>query len=298
MPSLKNRSPIFLCNIKIFATDLDDFKASFRVAHPGTFPHFFLATLLALWFCTIAHAAEPAPSYPTLLLDDIQYVVTEPSRWQAREWNNFGYTGLAVIGTALVIDAPLRDAMRRQPRDNNFMLNIERFGAEYSLAVVGGFYLAGSLADNDKAISVAQDGLTASIIASGLITPAIKIATGRSRPYEDAGTNDFHGLGARNRNSSFPSGHTTEAFALASVISAHYEETWIRYSVYAMASLVGVARAYHDAHFASDVLAGALIGNWVGLTVVAHNQKQRCNTVAILPEISHDLTGLRLTGGF
>lgn len=254
------------------------------------------ASLLCL--CGVAHAAEPAPSYPDLLLDDIQQVVTAPARWQTQKWKNFGLASLAVVGTAIVIDGPLRDEMRRQPGNSSFMLNIERFGAEYSVGVVGGFYLAGSLASDDTAIMVAQDGLAASIIASGLITPAIKIATGRSRPNEDAGTYNFQSLGASNRNSSFPSGHTTEAFALASVISAHYDKIWVKSSAYTVATLVGVARSYHGAHFASDVLAGALIGTWVGQSVVEHNQTKRAGNMVLLPDTAQDLIGLRLSGNF
>ena len=231
-------------------------------------------------------------------MDNTRYIATAPARWESEEWKNLGWISLAVASTAMVIDAPLRDEMRRQPRDNSFMLHIERFGAEYSLAVVGGFYLAGSLADNDTAALVARDSLTASIIASGLITPALKIVTGRSRPYENAGEFNFQGLGASMRNSSFPSGHTTEAFALASVISAHYEETWIKSSAYAVASLVGIARTYHDAHFASDVLAGAFIGNWVGQSVVARNQSKRDRSTTLIPEITPGMSGLRLTGRF
>jgi len=257
-----------------------------------------LLTASLLCLCGLAHAAEPTPSYPDLLLDDIQHVVTAPSRWQTQEWKNFGWASLAVAGTAVVIDGPLRDEMRRQPGNSSFMLNIERFGAEYSIGVLGGFYLAGSMANDDTAIMVAQDGLTASIIASGLITPAIKIVTGRSRPYENAGTNNFQSLGANNHNSSFPSGHTTEAFALASVMSAHYDETWVKSSAYAVATLVGVARSYHDAHFASDVLAGALIGYWVGQSVVAHNRQKRARNILLLPETAQDIIGLRLTGNF
>lgn len=254
--------------------------------------------LALLGISTALQAADTAPPYPVLLLDDTHYVVTAPARWQSEEWKNLGWASLAVAGSVIVIDAPWRDEMRRQPRNNTFMLYIERFGAEYSAGVVGGFFLAGSLAENDNAMRVAQDGLTASIIASGLITPAIKIVSGRSRPYQNTGTADFQGLGASNRNSSFPSGHTTEAFALASVISAHYEESWIKGSAYTVAALVGVARTYHDAHFASDVLAGAFIGNWVGQSVVAHNQSQRSRNVLLLPELGPNLTGLRLTGNF
>lgn len=258
----------------------------------------FSVLCAALLLCKATLAAEAPPAYPAVLLEDVKFITTAPARWHADDWKDVGWASLAVVTTAIAIDAPLRDEMRRQPRSNSFMLNIERLGAEYSIGVVGGFFLAGSLAGNDTALSVAQDGLSASIIASGLITPALKIATGRSRPHEDAGTCNFQGLGANKLNSSFPSGHTTEAFALASVISAHYEETWVKTSAYAVASLVGIARTYHDAHFASDVLAGALIGNWVGQSVVAHNQLHPSGTAVILPEIAPGLSGLRLTGSF
>jgi hypothetical protein len=256
--------------------------------------------LFALFWglCSNAHSAESNPLFSDLLLDDIQHVLTEPARWESEEWKKFVWAGLAVVGTAIVLDGPLHDEMQRRPGNNSFMLHVERFGAEYSIGVIGSFYLAGSMTDNKTAVMVAQDSLTASIIASGLITPAIKIATGRSRPYEEAGTYNFQGLGANKLNSSFPSGHTTEAFALASVISAHYDEAWIKNTAYTVASLVGIARIYHDAHFASDVLAGALIGNWVGTSVATHNQSRRERNVILLPETTHNLIGLRLTGVF
>lgn len=258
-----------------------------------------LSVILLSGFGSMAVAAELLPpSYFDLLLDDIHFVLTSPADWKAREWKNFGWASLAVVGTAILVDNPLRDEMRRQPANNSVMLNIERFGADYSIGVIGGFYLAGSLADNETAILVAQDSLSASIIASGMITPAIKVASGRSRPYENAGNNDFQGLGANKLNSSFPSGHTTEAFALASVISAHYEETLIKSSAYTVATLVGIARIYNDAHFASDVLAGAFIGNWVGQSVTGHNQHRREKNMLILPEVTQNFFGIRLTGNF
>jgi hypothetical protein len=254
--------------------------------------------LCLLLSSTQLFAADSAPGYTSLLLDDIHETTTAPTRWQPSEWNNLGWASLSIAATITFVDAPWRDEMRRQPQGNVVLTQVERLGAEYSIGVIGGFYLAGSLTDNETAHNVAQDGLTASIIASGLITPALKITTGRSRPYENTGSNDFLFLGAQNRNSSFPSGHTTEAFALASVISAHYEETWVKATAYTTASLVGLARTYHDAHFASDVLAGALIGTWVGQSVVSHNKEKRGHNLALLPETNTDSTGLHLTGNF
>ncbi len=295
MPLPRNPSLISRCSTRISATE-QNCPVYAALKFCSAVPAFFL--LLAVPCCGTAQATASAPYYPDLLLDDIQEVITAPARWESADWKSAGWAGLAIVGTALLIDTPLRDEMRRQPSGNEYLLQIERFGAEYSFGVLGGFYLAGSLADNEKAVIVAQDGLAASIIASGLISPAIKIATGRSRPNEEQGTYNFQFLGASKLNSSFPSGHTTEAFALASVISAHYEETWIKTSAYAVATLVGVARTYHDAHFASDVLAGAMIGNWVGQRVVAHNQTKRNKNVILLPDAAQDYFGLRLAGRF
>src|SRR5665647_1374787 len=63
------------------------------------------------------------------------------------------------------------------------MLKVERFGAEYSVGVLGGFYLAGVIG-NETAAEVAQDGLAASIIASGMITPARKSRYRRIPPVK------------------------------------------------------------------------------------------------------------------
>lgn len=240
--------------------------------------------------------ADDTPPYPVLLVDDVKHVVTAPARWDGADWKNAGWDALAVVGTALIIDRPLRDEMRRQPRNNQFLLQIERLGAQYSVGVVGGFYLAGVLGGNENSVQVAEDGLAASLIASGLITPTIKLAAGRSRPRANAGIYNFKPFSAA--NASFPSGHTTEAFALASVIANHYGETWVTCASYSIAGLVGIARTYHDAHFASDVVAGAMIGTLVGKSVVSYNQERRAGKVAVLPDITPGMLGLRLAGNF
>jgi membrane-associated phospholipid phosphatase len=252
--------------------------------------------VLLCGLASTAYATESTPDYPELVIDDIKHVLTAPSRWEKPEWQNFSWAALAVIGTAAIIDRPWRDEMRRQSGTSIFMRDVERFGAGYSLGVLGGFYLAGAAGNNDKATMVAQDGLSASLIASGIVTPAIKLVTGRSRPRANDGIYNFKPFS--DSNGSFPSGHTTEAFALASVISAHYDETWVKCSSYGIAGLVGLARTYHDAHFASDALTGGLIGTAVGQSVVFHNQQRRAGQIALAPETAPGLIGMRITGAF
>lgn len=254
----------------------------------------FLVGLLALCFAHKVGAAEL--SYTNVLIDDVKHVVTAPARWDDEEWHKAGWASLAVVGTALVIDRPLRDEMRHHTGDNAFLTQVERFGTQYAAVVVGGFYLVGTLTDDENARQVAQDSIAASLIASGIITPAIKLVTGRSRPRDEVGV--YHFKPFSNSNSSFPSGHTTEAFAVASVVANHYDETWVTCTSYSIASLVGLARTYHRAHFASDVVAGAMIGTWVGKSVVAHNADLRSGKLVLLPDFSQGLIGVQIVGRF
>ena len=257
-------------------------------------PRLFIAGLLALCFAHKAGAVEL--SYPEILIDDVEHVVTAPARWEEAEWRQAGWASLAVVGTALVVDRPLRDEMRRHSGDSAFITQVERFGAQYAAGVIGGFYVAGMLTDDEKSMQVAQDGIAASLIASGLVTPAIKLVSGRSRPRADEGV--YHFKPFSDTNSSFPSGHTTEAFALASVVANHYDDTWVTCTSYSIAGLVGLARTYHHAHFASDVVAGAMIGTLVGKSVVAHNATLRTGKLVLLPEMGGGLIGVRIAGSF
>ena len=61
---------------------------------------------------------------------------------------------------------------------------------------------------------------------------------------------------------SFPSGHTAEAFVGAEFMRMEYKDVspWYGVAGYAMATMTGLLRMYNDAHWASDVIAGAGVG--------------------------------------
>ncbi|MBI5756842.1 MAG: phosphatase PAP2 family protein [Nitrospirae bacterium] len=146
---------------------------------------------------------------------------------------------------------------------------VEYFGSAPSFGIMGAFYLGGAFLDNYKAKRVAMDAFAASLISAGMITTALKVVAGRSRPDEDNGTYRFQPFGG---DHSFPSGHTTQAFSLASVIAEHYDEWWVDAISYGIAAGVGFARIEQEAHFPSDVVAGAVIGAVVGKTLVRYNR--------------------------
>src|SRR6185436_4461161 len=106
-----------------------------------------------------------------------------------------------------------------------------------------------------------------------LIAEPLKFTVGRALPNRKLGTQHYSPF--TSENDAFPSGHTTEAFTLASVIAAHYDSLWVKIAAYGTASAVGWARDNQNQHFTSDVVAGALIGTLVGNKVVHYNQRRR-----------------------
>ena len=98
------------------------------------------------------------------------------------------------------------------------------------------------------------------LVTAGLLTQGLKMVVGRRRPDESGGVGDVTGLSLRYE--SFPSGHTSAAFAMATVLAVEYPK--YRVPLYALAIAVGASRVLQNKHFPSDVLVGAGIGGWAG----------------------------------
>jgi membrane-associated phospholipid phosphatase len=82
----------------------------------------------------------------------------------------------------------------------------------------------------------------------------------------------LHPDGSRQGNFSFPSGHTANTFAAATVLERHLG---LRASVpaYILASYVGLSRLHDNRHFASDVVFGAATGMVIGRSVTWHGRQ-------------------------
>lgn len=138
---------------------------------------------------------------------------------------------------------------------------------------------------------VADFGLhgTEAIAVAGITTTILKGIAGRARPFVSLDTNphDFHlGRGFTNGNfQSFPSGHTTAAFALASTVTSESQRWWPRRTwivgpvMYGAATVVGLSRMYNNRHWASDVALGAAIGTFSGIKVVRYSHGHTGNAI-------------------
>jgi membrane-associated phospholipid phosphatase len=234
--------------------------------------------------------------FGSTLWDGTRLTLSAPARWDEGDWITFGLESVAVAGTALALDRAVDRAVKRNYKTSvdNALKAIEPFGKDYSFGVLGVFYINGALTDDSNAKQVAGDGLAASLVASGIISPVLKLSTGRSRPNDEKGVFDFKPFGG---HKSLPSGHATQAFAIGSVIASHYEQRWIDVISYGMASAVGLARVYHRQHFLSDVVVGAFIGTGVGKMVV-HINREMDRAVTVTPIIAEDFYGLAVGSVF
>jgi len=234
-------------------------------------------------------APEPSPppakalaTFPRLVVIDLKDVLGAPLHWTGRQWEHFSLA-VAGIGAAALLDNTVRNHERNDHSrvSDQVAKDFEQFGQTGAFGVMGVFYVAGLAADDGRARSVGEDGLISTLIAGGIITPALKLAAGRVRPRDTDKTFEFKPFSG---SSSFPSGHSTEAFAVASVIATHYDARWVQVVSYGSAALVGFARVHHQAHFLSDVTAGAIIGTVTGRTVVHRNDEER-HKYALMPVV-------------
>lgn len=187
-----------------------------------------------------------------------------------------------VVATAAIapLDAGITEEMRdpgpqRSRALSDAAATFNWLGDPGTIIVSLGVYGAGRLARSGR---VAELGLRSAeaLVVSAAATGALKGVIGRQRPFVAAGdAEDFHlGGGFRGGGgTSFPSGHSTAAFAVASVLADESARWWPRarfvpYLAYGGATAVGLARIYSDKHWASDVVAGAAIGTLSGLSVV------------------------------
>src|SRR5690625_2833614 len=101
---------------------------------------------------------------------------------------------------------------------------------------------------------------------SQLIVQIFKIGLGRERPYNallDLNTFDIY-----LKDYSFPSGHTTASFSIATTLALNISGIWP--VVFFLALIIGISRIYLAVHYPTDVLAGIILGTSSSLAIHFH----------------------------
>ncbi len=143
------------------------------------------------------------------------------------------------------------------PADNNFQKFISNSAPYISMGTPIVMVGAGLISKN-KALT--QQGLQtgAALTVTVGTTFLIKKLVNRPRPYLTYP--DLKNLSTEG-SASFPSGHTSTAFSIATSLSMNYRKWYVIAPAYIWAGATGYSRMYQNVHYPTDVLAGAALGS-------------------------------------
>jgi membrane-associated phospholipid phosphatase len=212
--------------------------------------------------------------------------------WAIFYWAIFG----AATGGFIMADQHIAHAAPNTPGLRTLGTDISYLGAFYTaLPRTAGFYFLGTARGDERFRETGLLGFE--ILAdAGAVDLALKIVTDRERPEQDSMEGHCEEGPAR-WNSSFPSGHATSTFALASVFAHEYHnKTWVKIVVYAYAAGVVGARLAANQHFPGDTLAGGAIGWFIGDYVYAKRHNPALDGKRTLSE--KILAHVRIGSGF
>ena len=156
-------------------------------------------------------------------------------------------------------------------------------GSAYGIsAVAGTFYLVGRKHHDARAretgLLVAEAAIDSTIVYGGL-----KTITQRARPADGRERSEFFDGG-----SSFPSGHSTQAWAAATIIASEYHDRRsIQIAAFATATAVSFARFTEQKHYLSDVIAGSALGYGIGKYVYHKRHREALDSSDSSGPVSH-----------
>ena len=144
----------------------------------------------------------------------------------------------------------------RTPGTTQFMQGISNTTTAVSLAIPAGLFITSMINHNN--IMQQKSFFVLETIAVGTgISIVLKYTVNRPRPS----TQDSLIIPASDMGSpSFPSGHTSIAFATATSLSLAYPKWYVIIPSYVWACTVGFSRMYLGVHYPTDVLGGAIVG--------------------------------------
>ena len=218
----------------------------------------------------------------SLLLDTGRYL-TAPLHWDEGNWSQFAVS-VAAIAVAHEYDDNVRNHFAANATVSSTTSTRDTHDLRDEMptfAMLGGTWaLAALLGDRDGysegRAMLESGGLTV------LSTTLLKYAAGRRRPNETSSVDDW-----RNSGASFPSMHSSTAFAVGTVLaeSGNDNDRWTRRAIgYGLALATSYARVHGNAHWLSDTVAGAALGIATAQFTMDRRDERRLNlSTTIVP---------------
>ena len=214
--------------------------------------------------------------------DDFLDVLVSPKEWKGKNLLMFS----AIVGAGLFLyvadwDIHLWSQNNQSPLSRDFFQFITHFGDGYVLlGLMTALYATGEVFDQNSLRKTALLSIE-SWLTAGAIVQGLKIVSGRARPYTGESSHSFHPFSTKSRFNSFPSGHASSAFAVATVIAEQSEEAYVDIFAYTIASLVAISRNSVEKHWPSDILIGSLIGYFIAEKICSLDKDRDSDRVRI-----------------
>ena len=206
-------------------------------------------------------------------LSDGWDILRAPAHFTGEDW---AVTGIILGGTSLsmLLDNDVRRAVRRN--QTGTLDDITKAGQYYgevvpAVSLSAGIYAAG-LIFNERSVSLTGRLLAESLLYAGTINVLLKMIISRSRPYKNEGNTNFGNYKFNNDYYSLPSGHTTVAFTVSTVLAERINNIYATIGLYGLAALTAYQRIYSDNHWFSDTILAAALGIVISRAVVGLNE--------------------------
>lgn len=219
-------------------------------------------------------------------------LVASPLQWDKRDWLIFGSATAFTAASIYYFDLPVNRFLvdKRIHLLNKTLVILDPFDIIYPIIGITGFAATGLIAKSNYHLETAFM-LAESCFYNALLTKGVKRLADRTRPNYWRGPDPLYWHDSTHGRS-FYSGHTSMAFAMASVIAWRYRDTnWVPWVSYGVATMAGLQRLYYNRHWMSDVFVGAATATAIGL-FIAKNDKQ--NPLKLYPVVSPQVTGLSM----
>ncbi len=225
-------------------------------------------------------------SYARSYWTDSKSVVTAPFHWKTGQIIAAGAITAGTIGLIAWGDKPIQQFFYRNQstliaQSSDYFFSPLGSGI-ISIPALGVFFACGVIWKNKKAKETGLKGLEAFVLTA-VLTNVIKQVAHRHRPYQDIppdplawdGPFSWDGPYGPFGYNSFPSGHSSAVFAVATVIGLEYWNTgWVPAVSFGLAGVTAMYRLAVNDHWASDVLFGSALGLAIGSTVYFNSGKK------------------------
>lgn len=229
---------------------------------------FLLVAQLAFSASSLAQRAESWKVFPHDVLTEQKQIWLFPkSLVRSRHWLPAAGVVLATAGL-VALDPHDAPTFRRAGNFQSFNQTFSSSHTIIGMALVPLAAYGWAARHRDAGMHQTVQLTAESVLNAELVALVMRDVARRVPPRSIAPQGDFSASWFRSQKGlfnldpgGFPSGHTVAAFSIATVFATRYRRRrWVPWLAYGLAGLVGFSRISLQAHFPSDVFAGAVLG--------------------------------------